>query len=149
MKDIKKSILIGLTITAIAIAIAVLLLVSKNDNNTKVEAIDIFENALEEMIYEDGSFEYGYYIETHASIDEYNNLRHLLTSYALMNYYEEKGKLEEKQPIIEKTLDYIMKDVVYKDDDTTYVLDVEEGEVKLGTCSMAVIAFWKYDEVYS
>ncbi len=149
MKDIKKGILIGLTITAIAVAIAVLLLVKKNDDSTKVEAIDVFANALEEMINEDGSFDYGYYTETHASIGEYNNLRHLLTSYALMNYYEEKGKLQEKQPIIENLLDYIMKDVVYKDEDTAYVLDVEDGEVKLGTCSMAVIAFCKHDEAYS
>ncbi len=133
-----------LTITAIAFAIAVLL---RGQAENTLEVQDIFAVELEKKIHDNGLYDYEYSIEAKRQIDDYNLLRHFLSTYALLEYYDNKGVTNEKKKIIESAIDYALKSLVTKDDNTMYI--VEDDEIKLGTISMAGVTFCKYEKVYN
>lgn len=112
------------------------------------ELIFTASDFLMQQIQDDGSFIYGYYPRFDNEIENYNIVRHASTIWSLLCRYrlEPDAELARK---IEATIDYMLGQVVYEDDETAYLYEKKSDEIKLGGCGMAVIAMTEYMDVFS
>lgn len=145
---VKRLIICIFIITAIAIAIAVNPFYKKNKDYSAPQIREQFANKLESLIRTDGSFLYEYNIEFKNEIDDYNILRHELSSYALLDYYEDKGCLDYKRDLVNVMLEYIKEQIVEDDTGNMFVVDSIEDEVKLGACALGLVNFCEYERLY-
>ena len=145
-----KKIFISLVIiTAIALAIAVITLKIEEKEYSALQIREQFANKLESLVRSDGSFLYEYNIEHKNEIDDYNILRHSLSSYALINYYEENDLLKSKRELVERMLEYIKEQIVEDNNGNMYVADIVEDEIKLGACALGLLNFCEYERLYN
>ena len=102
---------------------------------------------LAEQIKEDGSFVYGYYPRFDNEASGYNILRHAGTVWSLICRYRMTGDaaLAEK---IDLAIEYMLSQMVYPDDDTAYLYEAVDDEIKLGGCGIAVVALTEYMDVF-
>ena len=102
---------------------------------------------LMDQVQEDGSFHYGYYPRFDNPLEGYNIIRHVSTIWSLLCRYrmEPDPDLEEK---IRSTIAYAVRNVVYEDPQTAYLLEQESQEIKLGAGGMAIVAMTEYMDVF-
>ncbi len=115
----------------------------------KEYAEEIILNAsrfLVNQVKEDGSFIYGIYPRFDNDIDNYNVVRHASTIWSLICRYSISPD-EELKETLDSTIEYLLTQVVYKDENTAYLYEEKDDEIKLGGCGVAVIALTEYMNV--
>jgi len=102
---------------------------------------------LEGQIKDDGKFIYGWNPRFDKEIENYNIVRHAGTIWSLLYRYrlEPGGELAED---IDRTIDYLLTQVVYQDERTAYLYEEKDDEIKLGGCGVAVAALTEYMDVF-
>ncbi len=88
-----------------------------------------------------GKFVYGYYPVDGEELEDYNILRHAGTCWNLIMQYEMTGD-ERLVPVIESSLAYMKKYVVYKDRDTAFIKD--SYALNIGGNGLALLAYCNY-----
>jgi len=102
---------------------------------------------LRRQIREDGRFVYGYYPRFGNEIENYNIVRHASTIWSLICRY----RLEPDEALAEeirRTIDYMLSQVVYENDETAYLYEAKDDEIKLGGCGVAVVALTEYMDAF-
>jgi len=94
-----------------------------------------------------GKYIYGYYPTFDNVIQSYNILRHAGATWSLINAYRITGDESLKEPI-QKAVKYLMKKVRYKDDDTAYVIEEDDNEIKLGANGISLLCILDYMTVF-
>lgn len=102
---------------------------------------------LSNEIQSDGKFVYGYYPTYDRAFTSYNILRHTTGILPLVWNYKITGDKEMKKAA-DKTLDYLLDQIVEKSDGVSYVLDKTNSEIKLGGSGLAIIAADTYMDVF-
>ena len=102
---------------------------------------------LAEQVREDGSFVYGIYPRFDNDIDNYNIVRHASTIWSLICRYRlaPDEALAEK---IERTISYMLENVVYDGQGRAYLYEEKNDEIKLGGCGVAVVALTEYMDAF-
>lgn len=111
-------------------------------------AKEIIQNStefLQKQIYEDGSFVYGIYPRFDNNIENYNMVRHASTIWSLICSYKIEPN-EKLKKDIDITINYMLKHIIYKNEETAYLLDGKE--IKLGGNAIAVITLTEYMDVF-
>ncbi len=72
-------------------------------------------------------------------LDEYTIIRHCLATYACM-----LDNFDENKDAIDRKIDYILNQVVKKDDDTYFIKEETDEELKLGACSLSALTLCEY-----
>lgn len=99
-------------------------------------------------IQDDGAFIYGYYPLFNNRLTHYNLLRHTVSIQPLIWLYAIGGRTD-LIPHIESTISYLVDDhIVYSDEDTAYVLDRPNDEIKLGGNALAIVLLKEYMDVF-
>lgn len=121
-----------------------------DDVNSEV-AKEIITNAsdyLYSMLNPDGSFQYGYWPVSNKKMAGYNILRHTGSIWSLINLYRMTGN-ESLRPKIQSALDYLVNvNIEYMDDQTAFVVERKDGEIKLGGNGIALVALTEYMDVF-
>ena len=91
------------------------------------------------QVKEDGSFAYGRYPQWDREIEGYNIVRHAGSSWALTCHYR-MSPSEGLAKAIQKSLDYMVGQIVYDEEGRAYLYGPGEEEIKLGACGLAVVA---------
>ncbi|MCI9184884.1 MAG: hypothetical protein HFG61_08440 [Lachnospiraceae bacterium] len=99
------------------------------------------------QVKEDGSFAYGRYPQWDREIEGYNIVRHAGSSWALTCHYR-MSPSEGLAKAIQKSLDYMVGQIVYDEEGRAYLYESGEEEIKLGACGLAVVALAEYMEVF-
>ncbi len=102
---------------------------------------------LMDQVQEDGTFVYGMYPRFDNDIENYNIVRHASTIWSLVCRYRMEPS-EELAGLIDSTIEYMLTQVIYADDDTAYLYEQKDDEIKLGGCGVAVIAMTEYMDVF-
>lgn len=92
-------------------------------------------------------FIYGYFSRFNAVMTSYNILRHTGTVWSMMCAYEVTGD-NSLLETINKAIDYLLTQISYKDNETSFVVEAGSREIKLGGNGIAVIALTKHMEVF-
>lgn len=100
-----------------------------------------------DQVKEDGSFVYGIYPRFDQEIDNYNIVRHASTLWSLICRYRMTGE-EETAEILNRTIDYMISQIRYSDENTAYLYEASDDEIKLGGNSVAVIALTEYMDAF-
>jgi len=117
-----------------------------------LDIIDYASQYLNQMLKENGMFNYGYFSCFDKPIRWYNILRHASSVYSMLEAYE---LTQNKQLIvpIESALNYLKSTAITvytpsNEDTYAYVIDYQNNkEIKLGANAAAILAFSKYTEV--
>jgi hypothetical protein len=81
-------------------------------------------------------------------IDNYNILRHTGTSWSLIIQYKITGD-PSILPKAEKGIEYLLEDaLVYRDENTAYIVERKADEIKLGGNAVAIIMLTSYMEEF-
>lgn len=99
------------------------------------------------QLKEDGSFVYGYYPRFDNEIENYNMLRHAGTVWSLVCRYRMTGDAELAETI-ELAIDYMLSQLVYRDENTAYLYEAKADEIKLGGCGIAIVALTEYMDAF-
>lgn len=113
-------------------------------------ALELIMNAsafLEDQIQEDGSFVYGIYPRFDNNINNYNIVRHASTLWSLACRYR-LAPDEELAEKMERTIDYMLDQVIYDSQGRAYLYEEKSDEIKLGGCGVAVVALTEYMDVF-
>ncbi len=102
---------------------------------------------LERQIKEDGTFIYGLYPRFDNEIENYNIVRHASTIWSLLCRYR-IAPSQELAEHIDQTVGYLLSQIVYKDEDTAYLYEEKDDEIKLGGCGVAVVALTEYMDLF-
>ncbi len=145
----KKSIIVIIIITAIALAIAVITLNTKQTDYSIKQVREEFAEKLESLIKPDGTFVYEYNPQYNNEIDDYNILRHSLSTYALMNYYEENNLLETKKDKISLLIEVVKEQLIEDSNGNLFIIDSIDNEIKVGACALGLIDFCEYERLYN
>lgn len=102
---------------------------------------------LMDQVREDGSFIYGIYPRFDREIENYNIVRHASTLWSLICRYRlaPDEELEEK---IERTIDFMLGQVIRDSQGRAWLYEVKDDEIKLGGCGIAVVALTEYMDVF-
>lgn len=98
-------------------------------------------------IQPNGRFVYGYYPTYDRAFTNYNVLRHTTGILPLTWSYKITGD-DYLKDSAEVTMDYLLDQIVEKDENVSYVLDVTNNEIKLGGNALAIIAMDTYMDVF-
>ena len=95
------------------------------------------------ILREDGSFYYGFKPVTAKVLNSYNNIRHAGAVWNLILQYKITG---DKDTIntIDKSVEYMLSQCIYKDSKTAFLIDIPSNELKLGGNGIAVLALCEY-----
>lgn len=122
-------------------------IVTQVDKPMLEELVDTSAAYLSSCVGDDGKFLYGAYPSDDHYFTSYNILRHAGTIWTLLMQYNINHD-ETLIPKIEKTIDYLMQNVVWQDDDTCYLVEKKTNEIKLGGNGVTIIALSLYYEVF-
>lgn len=111
------------------------------------ELITTATDHLAGQIKEDGSFVYGYYPRFGNEIENYNMLRHAGTVWSLICSYR-MSEDPELVETIDLAIEYMLSQLVYRDDNTAYLYEAKDDEIKLGGCGIAIVALTEYMDVF-
>lgn len=102
---------------------------------------------LAEQVQEDGSFLYGIYPSFDEEAEGYNMVRHASTIWSLLCSYrtEPDQALADK---IDRTVDYMLDQVVYDEEGRAYLYEKTDDEIKLGGSALAVVALTEYMDIF-
>ena len=96
---------------------------------------------------EDGKFIYGFYPIFDKDIKGYNILRHASSLWGLVLCYKIIGSAEIKEKI-KAGIDYLLKNIVFYDKNTTFLVDRELNEIKIGGNGIAIIMLTEYMSIF-
>ena len=99
------------------------------------------------QVKEDGTFNYGIYPRFDNDIENYNIVRHASTIWSLICRYRMSPD-EELAQTIDKTIDYLITQVIYDENGAAYLYEAKDDEIKLGGCGVAVIALTEYMDAF-
>lgn len=122
------------------------------DNLDKSHINYIVENArnyLLNMIQDDGKFVYGYNPLEDTVNESYNTLRHAGSVWACIVSYDETSNSSMQKEKIDLSLEYLNNTITKKDDDTYYVVELEDTDIKLGGNALSIIAMCEYIDRFS
>ena len=117
--------------------------------------IDVLDDAYTEMLIgtsmdflvsqlkEDGSFIYGMYPRFDNEIENYNIVRHAAAIWSMVCRYRMTGD-ENLAAKTEKAIEFLLENVKYSDEDTAYLYEEKDDEIKLGGSGLALIAMTEY-----
>lgn len=114
------------------------------DNLDRSQIDYIIQNAsnyLFNMIQDDGKFIYGYNPLKDSENDNYNILRHAGSVWSCIVSFDGSN---DKKARIDLSLDYLNDTIRKKDDNTYFISEVKDGEIKLGGNALAIIAMCEY-----
>lgn len=118
------------------------------DGDTALELVLTNAYWLTGEVKEDGAFHYGYYASSYSLLTWYNTLRHITGILPMMWGYEVTGD-EAFVPKIKSTVDFLTEDsIVYLDENTAFVLDEKNEEIKLGGNGLAIIMLDQYMKLF-
>ncbi len=122
------------------------------DKQTAYRAVCTSSDYLAMQVGLDGKFDYGYYSVSNKAIPGYNILRHAGSVWSLLSAYRLSGdKFVLEQA--ESAINYLIRNMVYKypeklsRENTLYVFDAEQSEVKIGANAIAIIALTEYMDI--
>lgn len=118
------------------------------DKKTAKEVITSSSKFLSNLVGEEGKFIYGYYPTYDRELTSYNILRHAGTTWSMILQYK-ITKDETLLPIIDKTINYLLSNIKYKDNNTAYVIEKKDKEIKLGANGIAIIALIEYMDEFN
>lgn len=99
------------------------------------------------QVQEDGTFLYGYYPCFDEQIEDYNIVCHASTILALLHRYQMEPD-EELAKKIDKTVEYMLGQIIYEDNETAYLYEKTTDEIKLGGCGVAVLVLTEYMDIF-
>ncbi len=112
--------------------------------------IDNSKNYLSNMVQGNGKFVYGYYPLTDKKIDNYNILRHAGATWVLIKCYNTNEKdANEKLKNIDLAMNYLIENIKQKDENTSYITEEKNGELKLGANALTIIAMSEYTKTFN
>lgn len=124
----------------------------EEQNLNKERISEIIINAskyLKNCVKEDGSFLYEYYVVEDKETNSYNILRHEGTIWSMIQTYTLQPNAELKDKI-ELALDYVIENAVkYKDDNTAYIKEIQNNELKLGANGIAILMLTEYMNTFN
>ncbi len=95
------------------------------------------------QLKEDGSFVYGMYPRFDNEIENYNIVRHAAAIWSMVCRYRMTGE-ENLVASIESAIGYMLENVIYQNDETAYLYEEKDDEIKLGGCGLALISMTEY-----
>lgn len=98
-------------------------------------------------VKEDGSFAYGNYPRFDQEIEGYNMVRHASAILGLLCRYRLVPE-EELAETIDRTVEYMLGQVVYDSQNRAYLYDENSDEIKLGGCGIALVTLVDYMETF-
>lgn len=113
------------------------------DTNLTTELASTNADFFLRNVLEDGKFNYGYFPVFNKKMNNYNILRHAGTIWCLISQYRITCR-QELIPLIESTIAYLAKHVVFKDENTAFLLDEDSGELRLGGNGLSIISLTEY-----
>lgn len=116
----------------------------KQEKITQEEVDKILNNStnyLINMIEGNGKYIYGYNPLKDEENETYNILRHAGTTWSIIEQYDSTPK---QKKAIESTVNYLISTVKYLNEETAYVEELKNGELKLGGNALAIIAISEY-----
>ena len=116
------------------------------------ELINIMENASEYLIdcvKEDGKFIYRYNPISKTESNSYNILRHEGTVWSMQEVYKLTNNKELKEKIELAVKFVVDNSVKYKDDNTAYIIENKNNEIKLGANGIGILMFVEYMETFN
>ena len=103
---------------------------------------------LQSQLNEDGSFRYGVHANSGKDIPGYNALRHFGAVLAMIKAYELDPN-DELAKDIDRAINYaLINFVVYRDDDTAFIVEPTDDEIKIGGGALAVITLTAYADTF-
>lgn len=117
------------------------------DDNYAREIIKNSTDFLLKQVKSDGSFIYGIWPRFDSEIKEYNILRHAGTTWALCLRYRLFPD-DNLKNAIERCINYLISQIIYKNKNTAYILEAKSNEIKLGGCGIAVLALTEYMNIF-
>lgn len=102
---------------------------------------------LSEMVLEDGKFNYGINPVNNHFFTSYNILRHSGTIWSLVMQYN-TTKNADLIPKIKSTINYMLNEIEYMNDDTAFLVERKSNEIKIGGNAVVIIALTTYMEVF-
>lgn len=98
------------------------------------------------MIQDDGKFIYGYNPLKDTENNSYNILRHAGSVWSCIVSFDGSN---DKKSKIDLSLDYLNNTVRKKDDNTYFIAEVKDSEIKLGGNALSIIAMCEYTDKFS
>lgn len=124
----------------------------KIENLDKLSVENILINSgqfLMDNLKEEGKFVYGYFPTFDKEIENYNILRHTGTIWSLVIQYKITGD-NNIIPKVDSAIKYLVDNsVVYKDENTAYILERKSNEIKLGGNGIAIVMLTSYMEEFN
>lgn len=113
---------------------------------------EVIINATEWLVSEvqdDGAFIYGYYPMFNNRLTHYNLLRHTISIQPLIWLYTMTGRTD-LIPYIESTVSYLVDGhIEYSDENTAYVIDRPNEEIKLGGNALSIVLLKEYMDAFN
>lgn len=119
------------------------------DENKILEVMINTSEYLINCVKEDGKFIYSYNPISDNESNSYNILRHEGTTWSMIEVYNltKNKKLKEN---IELAIKFVVNNSVkYKDDNTAYIIENKNNEIKLGANGIGILMFIEYMEVFN
>lgn len=102
---------------------------------------------LSNMVKENGQFVYGINPVNNDYFTTYNILRHTGTIWSVIMQYD-TTKDEKLIPKIDKTIEFMLGEIEYRDENTACLVERKSNEIKLGGNAVAIITLCTYMEVF-
>jgi len=120
----------------------------KLDELKLLEMMEDGSDYLIDAIDENGKYIYRYDADEGKVSDSYNILRHEGTTWSLIEVYK-LTKNKELKENIDLAIKYVIDNCVkYKDDDTAYVIEPKNNEIKLGANGIAIVMLTEYIDTF-
>ncbi len=113
------------------------------DKEYTADLIDSSMDFLVGLLKEDGSFLYGMYPRFDNEIENYNIVRHAAAIWSMTCQYRMNGD-DALVEDMEKAIDYLVENIIYLDDDTAYLYEEKDDEIKLGGSGLAIISMVEF-----
>lgn len=123
----------------------------ETSNIDELFLIETIENASEyliDAIKENGEFIYRYNPSTNEEVKDYNILRHEGSVWSMIQAYN-LTKNKELKENIDLAIKYVANEAVkYKDNNTAYIIEGKNNEIKLGANGIGILMFIEYMETF-
>lgn len=111
------------------------------------EIVTTSSRYLNRQLLKSGKFIYGYFPAFHATMTSYNILRHTGTVWSMICAYELTGD-NSLIGTVNKAIDYLLTQVKHKDEESAFIVEEKNDEIKLGGNGIAIITLAKHMEVF-
>lgn len=96
---------------------------------------------------DDGSFLYGLYARYSTTLTGYSVIRHASTVWALVKQYE-TAPGEELLAAVDSSIDWLLGNVVYSDENTAFIYEPNDDVYKSGAAGITVAVLTEYMDVF-